>query len=164
MTNANDESSATSPTKGNSIDSEVKSDNIYSIKQELFSDIQKEGDDLKIIQFTSSKYRPGAICKICSRNLKSMKYLERHQRTMHAVTLFSCSECDKKFDNKRKMTHHQRCHRPKQCPKCDKNISVGNISQHTNICQGSLKVLQCDKCEYQTKLAQYISWSNLTST
>ena len=33
------------------------------------------------------------VCEICSATLKSMKYLERHMKSVHSDTCFHCSEC-----------------------------------------------------------------------
>ena len=33
------------------------------------------------------------VCEICSTTLKSMKYLERHMKSVHSDTCFHCSEC-----------------------------------------------------------------------
>ena len=36
------------------------------------------------------------VCEICSSTLKSMKYLERHMKSVHRGTCFYCFECGKK--------------------------------------------------------------------
>ena len=36
------------------------------------------------------------VCEICSSTLKSMKYLERHMKSVHRGTCSYCSECGKK--------------------------------------------------------------------
>ena len=46
--------------------------------------------------------------EICSKSLKSMKYLEEHMKT-HSN--FHCSDCGKTFDTKKKLSDHRRSHK-----------------------------------------------------
>ena len=60
------------------------------------------------------------VCEICSSTLKSMKYLERHMKSMHSQTCFYCSECGVSKATRKQLQSHQRSHKTDVCPHCSK--------------------------------------------
>ena len=108
----------------------------YEIKLE-FND---EEEPITIL-ITSSNNVGVQICEICSKSLKSMKYLEEHMKT-HSNPNFHCSDCGKTLDTKKKLSDHRRSHKTKQCSKCDKSISKINIAKHEQACQGPVEMLR----------------------
>ena len=64
------------------------------------------------------------VCEICSSTLKSMKYLERHMKSMHSQICFYCSECGVSKATQKQLQSHQRSHKTDVCPHCSKVLPL----------------------------------------
>uniref|UniRef100_A0A182WG92 Protein krueppel n=1 Tax=Anopheles minimus TaxID=112268 RepID=A0A182WG92_9DIPT len=87
-------------------------------------------------------------CNECSKTFTCHKSLRTHTDVMHPhmerqPQTYSCDQCDRAFDDCRKLGKHRRKHKFQQCPVCKKQLLKQNISTHILAHQG---VFRCDEC------------------
>uniref|UniRef100_A0A182MS63 Protein krueppel n=1 Tax=Anopheles culicifacies TaxID=139723 RepID=A0A182MS63_9DIPT len=87
-------------------------------------------------------------CNECSKTFTCHKSLRTHMDVMHPYIerppqTYSCDQCDRAFDDCRKLGKHRRKHKFQQCPVCKKQLLKQNINTHILAHQG---VFRCDEC------------------
>ncbi|XP_049284785.1 zinc finger protein 888 [Anopheles funestus] len=87
-------------------------------------------------------------CNECCKTFTCHKSLQTHTDVMHPFMVrepqtYSCDQCDRTFDECRKLTKHRRKHKFQQCPVCMKQLLKQNIGTHILAHQG---VFRCDVC------------------
>ncbi|XP_052897213.1 zinc finger protein 888 [Anopheles moucheti] len=88
-------------------------------------------------------------CTECCKTFTCHKSLQTHMDVMHPFMVrepqtYSCDQCDRTFDDCRKLTKHRRKHKFQQCPVCKKLLLKQNIGTHILAHQG---VFRCDVCD-----------------
>ena len=61
---------------------------------------------ITVIKFDKSN-NGNVVCEICSSTLKSMKYLERHMKSILSQTCFHCSECGVSKATRQQLQSHK---------------------------------------------------------
>ncbi|XP_050077510.1 zinc finger protein 600 [Anopheles maculipalpis] len=89
-------------------------------------------------------------CSACPKTFSCHKSLRTHVDVMHphmarAPKMYSCDQCDRTFDECKKLNKHRRVHKFQQCTVCKKQLLKQNIRQHLLAHQGEYRCQLCSK-------------------
>lgn len=99
-------------------------------------------------------------CKFCKKTYARQHLLSNHVRISHPKADFTCSQCQKCFDNMKKLKAHEHVHLPREskfsstCPYCDKKFTKSvNVQAHIRSVHQQQRPFLCNDCgkDFTTK-------------